>query len=142
MVASRGCARLERGVEAWVAFAHRGKRVNAAYALGAARHDEASGADGALSGNLDPDMFPSREAALARIEQLRSTHTEWGHIPAGDTKMNDIVIAAAARTPVGASGARVLTSLLHEMRRRDAKKGLATLCIGGGMGIAMCVERD
>ena len=42
--------------------------------------------------------------------------------------------------PIGASGARVLTSLLHEMKRRDAKKGLVTLCIGGGMGIAMCVE--
>ena len=44
--------------------------------------------------------------------------------------------------PIGASGARVLTTLLYEMGRRDAKKGLATLCIGGGMGIAMCVERD
>ena len=50
--------------------------------------------------------------------------------------------AIALGHPVGASGARVLTTLLHEMRRRDAKKGLATLCIGGGMGIAMCVERD
>ena len=44
--------------------------------------------------------------------------------------------------PIGASGARVLTTLLYEMQKRDAKKGLATLCIGGGMGIAMCVERD
>ena len=43
--------------------------------------------------------------------------------------------------PIGASGARVLVTLLYEMQRRDAKKGLATLCIGGGMGIAMCVER-
>ncbi|HOX12457.1 MAG TPA: acetyl-CoA C-acetyltransferase [Spirochaetia bacterium] len=43
--------------------------------------------------------------------------------------------------PIGASGARILVTLLHEMRRRKAKKGLATLCIGGGMGIAMCVER-
>jgi acetyl-CoA C-acetyltransferase len=43
--------------------------------------------------------------------------------------------------PIGASGARVLTTLLHEMRRRDAKKGLATLCIGGGMGVSICVER-
>ena len=50
--------------------------------------------------------------------------------------------AIALGHPVGASGARVLTTLLHEMGRRDAKKGLATLCIGGGMGIAMCVERD
>jgi acetyl-CoA C-acetyltransferase len=49
--------------------------------------------------------------------------------------------AIALGHPIGASGARVLVTLLHEMARRDAKKGLATLCIGGGMGIAMCVER-
>jgi acetyl-CoA C-acetyltransferase len=49
--------------------------------------------------------------------------------------------AIAIGHPIGASGARVLTTLLHEMARRDAKKGLATLCIGGGMGIAMAVER-
>jgi acetyl-CoA C-acetyltransferase len=50
--------------------------------------------------------------------------------------------AIALGHPIGASGARVLTTLLHEMIRRDVKKGLATLCIGGGMGIAMCVARD
>ena len=50
--------------------------------------------------------------------------------------------ASARARPVGASGARVLVTLLHEMQKRDAKKGLATLCIGGGMGIAMCVARD
>ena len=50
--------------------------------------------------------------------------------------------AIALGHPVGASGTRVLTTLLYEMKRRDAKKGLATLCIGGGMGIAMCVERE
>jgi acetyl-CoA C-acetyltransferase len=50
--------------------------------------------------------------------------------------------AIALGHPIGASGARVLTTLLHEMIKRDAKKGLATLCIGGGMGIAMCVARD
>ena len=49
--------------------------------------------------------------------------------------------AIAIGHPIGASGARVLTTLLFEMQKRDAKKGLATLCIGGGMGIAMCVER-
>ena len=43
--------------------------------------------------------------------------------------------------PIGASGTRILTTLLHEMEKRDSKKGLATLCIGGGMGIAMCLER-
>ena len=50
--------------------------------------------------------------------------------------------AIAIGHPVGASGARILVTLLYEMRRRDAKKGLATLCIGGGMGIAMCLARD
>ena len=49
--------------------------------------------------------------------------------------------AIALGHPIGASGARVLVTLLHEMKRRGARKGLATLCIGGGMGIAMCVER-
>ncbi len=49
--------------------------------------------------------------------------------------------AIAIGHPIGASGARVLVTLLHEMQKRDAKKGLATLCIGGGMGIAMCVAR-
>ena len=50
--------------------------------------------------------------------------------------------AIAIGHPIGASGGRVLVTLLHEMGRRDARKGLATLCIGGGMGIAMCVARD
>src|SRR4051794_3026712 len=50
--------------------------------------------------------------------------------------------AIALGHPIGASGARVLTTLLYEMQKRDAKKGLATLCIGGGMGIAMCIERN
>ena len=49
--------------------------------------------------------------------------------------------AIAIGHPIGASGARILTTLLHEMKRSDAKKGLATLCIGGGMGVALCVER-
>jgi acetyl-CoA C-acetyltransferase len=50
--------------------------------------------------------------------------------------------AIALGHPIGASGTRILVTLLHEMQKRDAKKGLATLCIGGGMGIAMCVARD
>src|SRR4051812_41200143 len=49
--------------------------------------------------------------------------------------------AIAIGHPIGASGARVLVALLHEMQKRDTKKGLATLCIGGGMGLALCVER-
>jgi acetyl-CoA C-acetyltransferase len=50
--------------------------------------------------------------------------------------------AIAIGHPVGASGTRILVTLLHEMSKRDAKKGLATLCIGGGMGIAMCIARE
>ena len=49
--------------------------------------------------------------------------------------------AIALGHPIGASGTRILVTLIHEMIKRDVKKGLATLCIGGGMGIAMCVER-
>jgi acetyl-CoA C-acetyltransferase len=49
--------------------------------------------------------------------------------------------AIAIGHPIGASGARILTTLLHEMKRRDARRGLATLCIGGGMGVAMCLEQ-
>jgi acetyl-CoA C-acetyltransferase len=49
--------------------------------------------------------------------------------------------AIAIGHPIGASGARILNTLLFEMKRRDVKKGLATLCIGGGMGVAMCLER-
>jgi len=49
--------------------------------------------------------------------------------------------AIALGHPIGASGARILTTLLYEMKRRDSKKGLATLCIGGGMGVALAVER-
>ena len=48
--------------------------------------------------------------------------------------------AIAIGHPIGASGARILTTLLHEMQRSGAGKGLATLCVGGGMGVAMCVE--
>ncbi|RUW24441.1 acetyl-CoA C-acetyltransferase, partial [Mesorhizobium sp. M1E.F.Ca.ET.041.01.1.1] len=48
--------------------------------------------------------------------------------------------AIAIGHPIGASGARIFNTLVHEMRRRGAKKGLATLCIGGGMGVALCVE--
>jgi acetyl-CoA C-acetyltransferase len=50
--------------------------------------------------------------------------------------------AIALGHPIGASGARVLVTLLHEMAKRDAKRGLVTLCIGGGMGIALCLERS
>jgi acetyl-CoA C-acetyltransferase len=49
--------------------------------------------------------------------------------------------AIAIGHPIGASGARILTTLVHEMKRSGAKKGVATLCVGGGMGVAVCVER-
>ena len=49
--------------------------------------------------------------------------------------------AIAIGHPIGASGARILVTLLHEMQRRDAKKGIASLCIGGGMGVALTIER-
>ena len=57
------------------------------------------------------------------------------------TKVNVNGGAIALGHPIGASGCRILVTLLHEMQKRDAKKGLASLCIGGGMGVALAVER-
>ncbi len=83
----------------------------------------------------DLDLIESNEAFAA---QACCVIKEAGFDPA-KTNVNGGAIALGH--PIGASGARVLVTLLHEMGRRDAKKGLATLCIGGGMGIALCVER-
>ena len=83
----------------------------------------------------DLDLIEANEAFAA---QALSVCKELGLDPA-KTNVNGGAIAIGH--PIGASGARVLTTLLYEMQKRDAKKGLATLCIGGGMGIAMCVER-
>lgn len=83
----------------------------------------------------DLDLIEANEAFAA---QALSVCQELG-LPADKVNVNGGAIAIGH--PIGASGARVLTTLLHEMIRRDAKKGLATLCIGGGMGIALCVER-
>ena len=83
----------------------------------------------------DLDLIEANEAFAA---QAIAVNKDMGW----DTdKVNVNGGAIAIGHPIGASGARVLVTLLHEMKRRDAKKGLATLCIGGGMGIALCVER-
>jgi acetyl-CoA C-acetyltransferase len=84
----------------------------------------------------DLDLIEANEAFAA---QACAVNKELGW---DVSKVNVNGGAIAIGHPVGASGTRVLITLLHEMARRDAKKGLATLCIGGGMGIAMCVERD
>jgi acetyl-CoA C-acetyltransferase len=83
----------------------------------------------------DLDLIEANEAFAA---QALAVGQELGWDPA---RVNVNGGAIAIGHPIGASGARVLTTLLHEMARRDAKKGLATLCIGGGMGVALCVER-
>jgi len=83
----------------------------------------------------DLDLVEANEAFAA---QAMSVNKEVGW---DLSKVNVNGGAIALGHPIGASGARVLVSLLHEMQRRDAKKGLATLCIGGGMGVAMAVER-
>ena len=83
----------------------------------------------------DLDLIEANEAFAA---QACAVNKEMGWDPA---KVNVNGGAIAIGHPIGASGARVFVTLLHEMIKRDAKKGLATLCIGGGMGIAMCVER-
>jgi len=83
----------------------------------------------------DLDLIEANEAFAA---QALSVSQELGFDP---DKVNVNGGAIAIGHPIGASGARVLTTLLYEMGKRDAKKGLATLCIGGGMGVAMCIER-
>ena len=84
----------------------------------------------------DLDLIESNEAfaaqSLAVIKELK--------IPENIVNVNGGAIALGH--PIGASGCRIVVTLLHEMKRRSSKKGLATLCIGGGMGIAMCLERD
>jgi acetyl-CoA C-acetyltransferase len=84
---------------------------------------------------VDLDLVESNEAFAA---QSLCVLRELGLDPA---RVNVNGGAIAIGHPIGASGARILTTLLHEMKRRDAKRGLATLCIGGGMGVALCVER-
>jgi acetyl-CoA C-acetyltransferase len=83
----------------------------------------------------DLDLIEANEAFAA---QACAVNKDLGWDP---SKVNVNGGAIAIGHPIGASGARVLVTLLHEMQKRDAKKGLATLCIGGGMGIALCVER-
>jgi len=83
----------------------------------------------------DLDLIEANEAFAA---QAAAVNKELGLDPA---KVNVNGGAIAIGHPIGASGARILVTLLHEMGKRDAKKGLATLCIGGGMGVAMCLER-
>jgi acetyl-CoA C-acetyltransferase len=82
----------------------------------------------------DLDLIESNEAFAA---QSLSVVRELGLDPA---KVNVNGGAIAIGHPIGASGARILTTLVHEMQRQGAAKGLATLCVGGGMGVAMCVE--
>ena len=83
----------------------------------------------------DLDLIEANEAFAA---QALAVNKDMGWDPA---KVNVNGGAIAIGHPIGASGCRVLNTLLFEMQRRDAKKGLATLCIGGGMGVALCVER-
>ncbi len=89
---------------------------------------------GWVIGNLD--LVESNEAfaaqSIAVIKELK--------IPIEKVNVNGGAIALGH--PIGASGSRIIVTLIHEMIKRNSKKGLATLCIGGGMGIAMCIERD
>ena len=85
-----------------------------------------------------PEELDLVEANEAFAAQACAVNKDMGWDPA-IVNVNGGAIAIGH--PIGASGARILTTLLHEMKRRDARKGLATLCIGGGMGVAMCLER-
>ena len=86
--------------------------------------------------NLDEiDLFEINEAfASQSIAVIRELGID-------EDKVNVNGGAIALGHPIGASGARILVTLLHEMKRENKKKGCATLCIGGGMGIALCVEK-
>jgi len=84
----------------------------------------------------DLDLVEANEAFAA---QACAVNKDMGWDPA-IVNVNGGAIAIGH--PIGASGCRILNTLVHEMKRRGAKRGLATLCIGGGMGVAMCVERD
>ena len=83
----------------------------------------------------DVDLFEINEAFAAQSLAVLKTLS----IPEEKVNVNGGAIALGH--PIGASGTRIMVTLIHEMTKRDVKKGLATLCIGGGMGIAMCVER-
>ena len=83
----------------------------------------------------DVDLFEINEAFAAQSIAVLKTLS----IPEEKVNVNGGAIALGH--PIGASGTRILVTLIHEMIKRDVKKGLATLCIGGGMGIAMCIER-
>ena len=83
----------------------------------------------------DIDLFEINEAFAAQSLAVIKTLS----IPEEKVNVNGGAIALGH--PIGASGTRILVTLIHEMIKRDVKKGLASLCIGGGMGIAMCIER-
>ena len=83
----------------------------------------------------DLDLIEANEAFAAQSLAV-SKEMKWDM-----SKVNVNGGAIALGHPIGASGTRILVTLIHEMIKRDVKKGLATLCIGGGMGIAMCIER-
>jgi len=83
----------------------------------------------------DVDLFEVNEAFAAQSLAVLKT------LSLPEEKVNVNGGAIALGHPIGASGARTLVTLIHEMTKQDAKKGLVTLCIGGGMGIAMCIER-
>ena len=84
----------------------------------------------------DIDLFEINEAFAAQsIAVIRELNID-------EDKVNVNGGAIALGHPIGASGARILVTLIHEMKKQDKKKGCATLCIGGGMGIAICIERN
>ena len=84
----------------------------------------------------DLDLIEANEAFAAQAISVLKT------LGLDAAKVNVNGGAIALGHPIGASGARILVTLVHEMIKRDAKKGLATLCIGGGQGIAMLIEKE
>ena len=87
------------------------------------------------------DGFQANEEHLLNHYNYEVPYLNLSETKTDTDKVNVNGGAIALGHPIGASGTRILVTLIHEMIKRDVKKGLATLCIGGGMGIAMCIER-
>ena len=129
----------ESGQGSGVVIGRDGLVLTNAHVVEGADRVQVSLADGT---QCDGEVVGSDPVTDLAVVRLASTPSKLKAAPLGDSdalEPGDWAIALGH--PIGASGARVLVTLLYEMKRRDVHKGLATLCIGGGMGIAMCVER-
>jgi acetyl-CoA C-acetyltransferase len=100
-------------------------------------HGPGAGVEGARARRLEAAGSRPAQINEAFAAQACAVNSGW----VGTRARSTSTAAHRDRHPIGASGCRILVTLLHEMGKRNAKKGIASLCIGGGMGVALCVER-